>query len=350
MKRGLIVAVVVLQLALLAWMAGEREWVLRTGKVVLLRTAPVDPDDPMRGEYVRLDYEIGSVPKALCRDGIPAWFDGVKPQYYGRSQERRVYASVKLDGEGVGQLTALSDQKPSEGIFLRGWSGIVYAQSLDVRYGIEAFFMQQGKARALEAQLRGEKAGVPLDMEVTVSSSGVAVLKEYRWEPLGLTIVLDPNPNAGRNTANQRRGIRGLTIELKNHGDTPQAIITAPGAFRLVPAQQRWAVTENEHWTWVGEDSPLGTINPADVLVLAPHTSFRQHIDLTLPAWFVQKHSGEKPAEPVSIESLATDWNASFRIEYAPPSAEDSATLPHAEMIRHASVRSRRFNATAGVD
>jgi uncharacterized membrane-anchored protein len=332
-------------------MAGEREWVLRTGEVVLLRTAPVDPDDPMRGEYVRLDYEIGSVPKALCRDGIAAWFDGVKPQYHERSQEHRVYASVKLDGEGVGQLTALSDQKPAEGVFLRGWSGTLYPQSLDVRYGIEAFFMQQGKARALETQLRGEKAGVPLDMEVAVSSSGLAVLKEYRWEPLGLTVVLDPNPNAGGWTAaNQRRGIRGLTIELKNHGDTPQAVVAAPGAFRLIPAQQRWAATENEHWTWVGENLPLGKITPADVLVLAPHTSFHQHIDLTLPAWFVQKHSGEKSAEPVSIESLVTDWSASFRIEYAPPTAEDSVALPHAEIIRHASIRSRRFSATAGVD
>ena len=350
MRRRLIVTVVVLQLALLAWMAGEREWVLRTGKVVLLRTAPVDPDDPMRGEYVRLAYEIGSVPKSLCRDGIPAWFDAVKAQYYGRSRERRVYASVKLDGEGVGQLTVLSDQKPSEGIFLRGWSGPVYPQNVDVRYGIEAFFMQQGKGRALEAEMRGEKAGVPLDMEVAVSSSGLAVLKEYRWEPLGLTVALDPNPNVGRGAANPRRGIRGLTIELKNHGDTPQAVITAAGSFRLVPAQQRWASTENENWSWVGEDAPVETITPTEVLVLAPHTSFRQHIDLTSTAWFVRKRTGEKHAEPVSIESLATDWSASFRIEYAPPSAEQSAALPHAEMIRHGSIRSRRFNATAGVD
>ena len=350
MKRRLIVTVVVLQLALLAWMAGEREWVLRTGKVVWLRTAPIDPGDPMRGEYVHLNYEIGSVPKSLCRDGIPAWFDGVKPQYYGRSRERRVYASLKLDEEGVGQLTALSDQKPPEGIFLRGWSGTLSSNEVDVRYGIEAFFMQQGKARALEDQMRGEKVGVPLDMEVAVSSSGLAVLKEYRWEPLGLTVALDPNPNVSRDTTTRRRGIRGLTIELKNHGDTPQAVITAPGAFRLVPAQQRWASTENEDWSWVGEEKSLGTITPAEVVVLAPHTSYRQHIDLTSPAWFVQKRTAGKLAEPVSMESLTTDWSASFRIEYSPPSAEQSASLPHADMIRHGSIRSRRFNATAGVD
>ena len=75
MRKLLIVTAVVAQLLVLGWMAFEREWVVRTGRVVYLRTAPVDPQDPMRGEYVRLNYEIATVPKALCRDGVATWFN-----------------------------------------------------------------------------------------------------------------------------------------------------------------------------------------------------------------------------------------------------------------------------------
>ena len=350
MRRLVIIGVVALQLATLAWMAGEREWVLRTGKTVWLRTAPIDPQDPMRGDYVRLNYEIGTVPKSLCRDGILAWFDAARVRSYERARERRVYASVQLDAEGVGHLSALSDRRPAEGVFLRGRSGAVYPSGLDARFGIEAFFMQQGKARAFEETQGGEKAGVPLDMEVAVSSSGLAVLKGYRWEPLGLTIVLDRNPPATGNSTERRPGVRGLTIELKNHGDVPQAVVTAPRAFRLVPAAPRWTVDESDGWRWVGEKGPMGALSPSDVVVLPPHTSFQQHIDLTTPVWFVQKRDGKNAGVPVSIESLGSDWSAAFRIEYAPPSVVECTGLPQAEMIRHASVSSRRFNAAAGVD
>ena len=50
MRKLLIVAAVAAQLLVLGWMAFEREWVVRTGRVVYLRTAPVDPQDPMRGD------------------------------------------------------------------------------------------------------------------------------------------------------------------------------------------------------------------------------------------------------------------------------------------------------------
>ena len=51
--------VAALQIVLLAFMAGEREWVARTGTPVVLRTAPIDPRDPMRGDYVRAINDNG---------------------------------------------------------------------------------------------------------------------------------------------------------------------------------------------------------------------------------------------------------------------------------------------------
>ena len=43
MKRVLIIIVVLAQLAVLISMAGQREWISRHGRHILLRTAPIDP-------------------------------------------------------------------------------------------------------------------------------------------------------------------------------------------------------------------------------------------------------------------------------------------------------------------
>jgi uncharacterized membrane-anchored protein len=49
-------------------MAAEREYIVLTGKTVYLRTAPIDPNDPFRGQFVRLNYEISTIPKDLTKD------------------------------------------------------------------------------------------------------------------------------------------------------------------------------------------------------------------------------------------------------------------------------------------
>src|SRR5688500_8738375 len=107
----LILAAVAAQVAVLAWMAAEREWVGRTGRTVYLRTAPGDPQDPMRGDYVRLDYEIANVPKARCRGRVAEWFKTGVDIYRVNNQirDRRVYAEIGLDSEGVAELVTLSD-------------------------------------------------------------------------------------------------------------------------------------------------------------------------------------------------------------------------------------------------
>jgi hypothetical protein len=38
-----------------------RIYILKTGKVIHLRTAPIDPRDIFRGDYVRLNYEISRI-------------------------------------------------------------------------------------------------------------------------------------------------------------------------------------------------------------------------------------------------------------------------------------------------
>jgi hypothetical protein len=285
---------------------------------------------------------------------VSAWFLTQENSYQAKVRDRRVYAEIRLNAEGVAELIGLSDEPPAEALYLRGRATAIRGEMIDVRFGVEAFFMQQGKAKEFEDEVRGEKAGVSLNMRVALGSNGLAVLEGYRWEPLGITVVLDPPLPASEGAVRtQRRGVRGLTIEVKNHGSTPQAIVGGLGAhnYRLRPATESLPLAPGERFQWVGENTPAGRPASDQMVLLQPQQSHRVHIDLTSEEWFIRKinaKKGEKPA--TSIEALVDDWSASFRIEYEPPRETHSAGLPHAEYIRRVALRSRAFSAAGGVD
>ena len=66
-----IVAAVVL-IGVLGSMIMGRAAILRDGREIVLEVLPVDPRDLLRGDYVRLDYNISSLPIELFEgDEIP---------------------------------------------------------------------------------------------------------------------------------------------------------------------------------------------------------------------------------------------------------------------------------------
>ena len=50
------------------------------------------------------------------------------------------------------------------------------------------------------------------------------------------------------------------------------------------------------------------------------------------------------------LREVTDMWAASFRLEYNPPAKEDSAGLPHGDLIQHLKLRSRAFNPTSNLD
>lgn len=353
MRRWFILTAVAAQVLVLAWMAAQREWVVRTGERVLVRTAPIDPLDPMRGYYARLDYEISTVPRSLCRDGVAGWF--ADDTIYSRQmRDRRVYAVLERDDSGVAGLVALTDREPTGGLFLRGRVDFVSAQSIRVRYGIEAMFMEQGRSLEFENRARNEMVGVPINAEVAIGSGGLGVLRDYHWEPLGISIRLvrrddDRDEEATRGTS-RRPGVIGATVTLKNFGDEALAIVDLPSgrSFHLVIADRGGISTFEPAGTKVEPPPP----SAVDVILLQPGEGREIALDFAHPDWFVRKvvAEGESPGAPVALETLADEWNASFRIEYAPPPRDACVGLPHAEHIRHARLRSRMFTPGGGGD
>lgn len=347
MKNRLTLVVVALQLAVLVFMAGEREWILRTGRTLLLRTAPIDPRDPMRGDYVRFDYEIAHVPKAFCRDEVAEWLTS-DWRSARRLHDRVVYAVLKIDPEGIADLASVSERRPAEGVFLRGRVDSVDGQTLILRLGVEALFTEQNKARDFEKQQR-DRAGAPLNIEVAVSAGGTAVMKDYHWEPVGITFTADrvDRPAAANGTMARPAVIRGGTVELKNYSDQPVAIVIRPNgeSFRFGPANRFGRTVE-----WANEEAPPRS-NPGMVKVLRAGESYREHLDFTTPRWRVREvDASGKPGPARTLAELENPWNAWLRLEYAAPSRADTAGLPDEKIIRHSRIRSRAFGATGGWD
>jgi len=335
MRVRFIVAAVLFQFLVLAWMAGEREFVYRTGRTVYLRTMPVDPQDRFRGDYVRLNYEISTIGKDSWRDDLK---DRKRDEdaYRRHKQDIRIYTALKVGDSGIAELQYVTDRKPERDLFIRGRLQNTWDTSLQATYGIEAYFVQQDKGLDLEKGMNRDGINVPMEMEAAVSGSGIAVLKGYRWSPIGIGLTVNTETNR-----TPRPGIAvSADIRLLNASKTDIAIVDLPGAssFALEP-DFRWGRSQNE-WQWVGA-KPRMTIANEHVKVLKPGEIHKVHIDFNNPAWFVVKDG----AQPKSLSDLGNNtWNTRFRIVYRPPSKEECASLKNAPIIWHGSIASLAFN------
>lgn len=185
-RTGLFIAVGV-QVAVLVSMGVTHAMPLLFGETVLVRVVPVDPRDFFRGDYVILGYEFSQMP--------PGGIEGLTPEteHYGfrEHQGRTVYVSLVREGDGK-HLKAgkMSVHKPEEGPFLRGrltgWNRITY--------GIEAFYLQEGRGREYEQAIFANR----LSAELAVMPDGRAALR-------GLHIADSPAPDgpAGLNVAEE---------------------------------------------------------------------------------------------------------------------------------------------------
>ena len=127
-----VAAQAVLPLGLIGW----NELELARGTEVRLRTIPVDPLDPFRGRYVRLRYEISSLPVA------------------GHAvRGATVYVPLRREGERWTGGVAVPE-RPDGGTFVRGRVRNVYSGRAEIEYGIETYYADENEAPRLEREAR----------------------------------------------------------------------------------------------------------------------------------------------------------------------------------------------------
>lgn len=168
-KAWRIVAGGVLMTAVIAWMIGERLIVLAQGREVVVAVEPVDPQDLFCGDYVRLAYgftrlDLGQV--------------GLRPDDI--SAGSTLYVVLRPEGERyVLESAVLERPTPSpDRVAIKGTVRSRYDNSAFVDYGIEQYFVPQGRGRAIEDGVRERSTEVVL----AITESGTAAIKALRLE------------------------------------------------------------------------------------------------------------------------------------------------------------------------
>lgn len=164
--RRLLLAALVVALAqslVLGYMVASRIAILRSGAEILLKTAPVDPRDLLRGDYVILSYGISEVPVDRIVGEMPA---------AGVSEPLHVAVRAGADGFATVVAASFAPLAPPQAgdVVLVSDPVSVYegATTLNVTYGIESYYVPEGEGRALE-EARGTEA---LSVAVRVSADG----------------------------------------------------------------------------------------------------------------------------------------------------------------------------------
>ncbi|MFC4012722.1 GDYXXLXY domain-containing protein [Nonomuraea purpurea] len=136
----LVAAALVLQAVLLVVAVGPRLSARVTGTEYRLAVGPVDPIDPLRGAYVRLDYP-----------GLPRADD---------QSPGRVYVPLVRDGR-LWKGSTIVRQRPASGPYIAcesegyGW----------LSCGIDSLFLPQDKAARVQDELAGNRAAAIIKID-----------------------------------------------------------------------------------------------------------------------------------------------------------------------------------------
>lgn len=174
--RGL--AAIVLLCGLTLALVESRARILRSGTEVRLATAPVDPRDLFRGDYVILGYKISTLDLSKL-DGDKTFernqpvFVRVAPGADGLAEATGVYLARPPAADGG---AVLEGKVTSTGACVTNASGDpdcnAGRRAIRVTYGLESYFVPQGTGRAIETTERKR-----LEIVAAVSSSGQAAIK-----------------------------------------------------------------------------------------------------------------------------------------------------------------------------
>jgi len=155
----------------------QRAGILRSGQEVRLETAPVDPRDLFRGDYVVLDYRIGTV-------NLPS---NVATAF---RREQRVFVTLRPDESGKAKAVAIAAEQPAvtgSDVVIAGFVTTTSAcplndagardcklgtRAIGVRYGLESYFVPEGEGKKIELTPRAR-----VEVVAAVAPSGQAAIK-----------------------------------------------------------------------------------------------------------------------------------------------------------------------------
>ena len=160
-----------IQTVALGAMIESRASILRSGREVVLKTEPVDPRDLLRGDFVRLGYEISRV--SLERFGN----DGPAADETGET----IHVALKPGADGAFAVSRASMQPietAADEIVLAGKVDGISDQWVGVSYGIERYYVPEGEGRPIEDAQGARK----VDIVLAVDQAGHAQIKALKLD------------------------------------------------------------------------------------------------------------------------------------------------------------------------
>lgn len=327
MRKLLIICSACLQVLLLAGMGGQREYIVHTGKTVYLRTVPFDPRDMFRGDYARLSYEISNIDKKYFKDGIVVPSD--TRESYRKFKGRKVYTVLQVDDSNVASVLYVTDKKPAKGtLFISGRQEYSFENSISVLYGIEAFFVQQGKGRELETRMFDSER-TSMEMEVAFGDNGIAVLKGYRKSPLSIK---------AQNLKKKDNILQTSEIVFTNNSDKPVGIVNLPGYGSL--KLEAGIIFPGKPLPLLSEIK-ISQIEDKDVHIIKPHDTYIFPVDFNDPHWKI-----ELPEKPKNSDRLENpkEMLLYLSIAYESPSKEQCKDLKDANIVWHGKLSTGRLS------
>jgi uncharacterized membrane-anchored protein len=159
-KKILFWVIVAAQLSVLAVMIAKQERLLAQGTKVLLKCRPVDPRSLFSGDYVILTYEISR----LANEKLPV------KNSESFSDKQNIYVALEKDKvftyynavEISSDLKKLAKRYP---VVIRGTVTSAWDKEINIKYGVEQYFVPQNKGREIERNLSDVTVQVSIDKE-----------------------------------------------------------------------------------------------------------------------------------------------------------------------------------------
>lgn len=178
-QKKVLYLTVVFWLLIFSGFIAYKEYTLRTGTEVMLKTLPVDPRDLFRGDYVTLNYEISTLDMEK--------FHAENSDFY---YDEPVYLTLELEN-GYGIPKEIYTTSPEDELYIKGKvKAVIYdwetdessnlteeatIKELRVDYGIESYFVPEGRGMEIEKAQQTGKTKV--DAKVIIDKYGNAVIK-----------------------------------------------------------------------------------------------------------------------------------------------------------------------------
>ena len=163
MLRILLLALV--QTIALAYMIVDRQAVLNAGRVVTLKVTPIDPRDPLRGEFVILSYDISRLSTGELQGEDQ--FNSTDTVYVTLEKKDETWGPVAIGRRPIAT---------PGGVVIKGTVSRADTGTLWVDYGIESYFVPQGMGREIET----ERQKGDLSADIAIDQNGRAAIKAMR--------------------------------------------------------------------------------------------------------------------------------------------------------------------------